>query len=119
MGLRDRLKRTTSSLEELHTDRLKQRFGSLSTQPIAGCPLRVRVRLGGEVQRMRMVPRAGSPTFEVTISDGSGEAIAIFTGRRSLAAMEHGTGVIIEGVAHLEHGRPVLLNPAYTLLPKN
>ncbi len=31
--------------------------------------------------------------------------------------MTNGRGVLFEGVAHLERGHTVLLNPAYTLLP--
>jgi hypothetical protein len=53
----------------------------------------------------------------VTVNDGTGEAVAIFLGRRSLGGVEHGRGLLLEGVAHPEKGRPCLLNPAYTLLP--
>ena len=116
MGLRDRLRRTAATLDELHADRLQGRFGELDVVPIAQATLRVPIRIGGEICRMRMVPRAGSPSFEVTVNDGSAEAVAVFTGRRTLAGMEHGRGVLLEGVCHTERGRPVMLNPSYTLL---
>ncbi len=63
------------------------------------------------------MPRSGSPALEIVVCDGTGDAVAVFTGRRTVGGLEHGRGVLIEGVAHDEHGRRVILNPAYTLLP--
>ena len=51
------------------------------------------------------------------MSDGTGDLVVVFTGRRTIGGMGHGRGVLFEGVAHQERGRLVLLNPAYTLLP--
>jgi hypothetical protein len=118
VGLRDLKRRLTSSIEELDAHRLQDRYRGLGVTPIAEAPERVPIRIGGEITRIRVVPRAGSPALEVTVSDGTGEAIAVFLGRRSLGGCEHGRGVLLEGVAHPEKNRPVLLNPAYTLLPK-
>ncbi len=52
------------------------------------------------------------------MSDGTADATVVFTGRRSVGGLEHGRGLVVEGVAHDERGRCVILNPAYTLLPK-
>jgi hypothetical protein len=52
----------------------------------------------------------------VTISDGTGKAVAVFSGRKHLAGLEPGHGILIEGVARKEGRRTILLNPAYTLL---
>ena len=67
---------------------------------------------------MRTVPRSGVPSLEIVVCDGTGDAVAVFTGRRAVGGLEHGRGVLIEGVAHDERGRRVILNPAYTLLPR-
>jgi hypothetical protein len=64
-----------------------------------------------------VVPRAGAPTLEVTVSDGSGEAVAVFCGRRSIKGLGPGRGVLLEGVARRDATRLVLFNPSYTLLP--
>ena len=48
----------------------------------------------------------------------TGSAVAVFTGRRYVAGMEHNRAVLLEGVARSERGRLVMLNPAYTLLPR-
>lgn len=117
MGLKDRMRKLTASVDELHATRLQDRFSEVQCTAIGRCTRREPIVVAGEVQRMRIVPRAGSPAFEVVVSDGTGEAIAVFTGRRGLGGMEHGRHVLLEGVAHDERGRTVLLNPAYTLLP--
>lgn len=119
MGFKDLKKRLTASVEELDQLRLQERFTGLDLTPIGEASCRVPVRIGGEVKRLRTVPRHGTPSLEVVISDGTGEAVAVFTGRRSLGGMDHGRGIVIEGVAHPERGKTVLLNPAYTLLPQS
>lgn len=117
MSLRDRIKKLTASVDELHAVRLQERFCNVSCTAIEKAQKREPVVIAGEVQRMRIVPRAGSPSLEVVVSDGSGEAVAVFTGRRALGGVDHGRSILLEGVAHDERGRTVLLNPAYTLLP--
>lgn len=74
------------------------------------------MRVGGEVQSFQVRPRAGSPSLEITVSDGSGKAVAVFTGRRRIAGLDCGRGVLLEGAGRDERGRLVLLNPSYTLL---
>lgn len=117
MGLRDIGKRLRASVEELDNVRLQGRFVGKELLPIEGLPLRAPVRVGGEVTRMRITPRSGTPALEVVVSDGTGDLTVVFTGRRSIGGMGNGRGVLFEGVAHRERGRTVLLNPAYTLLP--
>lgn len=118
MGLRDFTRRFGADLDTLHAERLQERYRSADLHPITDAPLRVPVRVAGEVQRIRMVPRHGSPLLEISVSDGTGTVVAQFTGRRSLGGMEHGRGVLFEGVIREQGGRRVLCNPAYTLFPK-
>ncbi len=117
MAWRDLGKRLRASATELDAQRLQDRFTGLDVTPIADCPLRRPVRVGGEVKRVHMAPRSGVPTVEIVITDGTADATALFTGRRSIAGMDHGRAVVFEGVARLDKGRPALVNPAYTLLP--
>jgi hypothetical protein len=117
MGFRDIGKRLRASVEEIDDARLQDRFAGKQLTPIEGLPLRVPVRVGGEVTRMRITPRSGTPALEVVVSDGTGDLTVLFTGRRAIGGMSNGRGVLFEGVAHTERGRTVLLNPAYTLLP--
>ena len=84
--------------------------------PIGEAPTRTPVILAGEVQGLQVVPRAGSPSLEVTISDGSGRAVAVFTGRRRLAGVDCGRRLVIEGVGRTEHNRILVVNPSYTIV---
>lgn len=117
MSLKQLRKRLTASVEELDALRLQQRYRGLGVTPIGDAVPRLPVRLGGEVQRLRTVPASGVPTLEVMVSDGTGEAVALFTGRRAIGGIEHGRGILLEGVGRVERGRLVLVNPVYTLLP--
>ena len=116
MGLRDLARRLRSSVDELDEERLQDRFANLDLTPLGELVCRVPARVGGEVSRMRLTPRSGVPTLEIVVTDGTGDAVAIFTGRRAIPGIEHGRSVILEGVAYSQQDRRVFLNPAYTLI---
>ena len=117
MGLSDLRRRLTSSVEDLDRTRLQERWAGVGLTAIADAVPRTPVRIGGEVKGLQVVPRAGAPSLEVTIADGSGRAIAVFTGRKRLGGLDPGRGIVIEGIGRIERNRLVLLNPAYQLLP--
>jgi hypothetical protein len=114
--LKNLRRKLTQSLDEIEGQRLQDRFSDLGVQPISGAPTRTPVLLAGEVQGLQVVPRAGSPSLEVTISDGTGRAVAVFTGRKRLGGLDPGRRVLIEGVGRTERGRMIVLNPAYTIV---
>jgi hypothetical protein len=118
VALRKLVRGLRSSTDDLHRERLTERFApqDLDTLPIVDAPSRTRIRIAGEVARMRVVPRAGSPSLEVTVDDGTGRATAVFTGRRKIAGIDPGRSLVLEGTARIEHNKLVLMNPAYTLL---
>lgn len=116
MGFRDLAKRLKADPADLDSERLQHRFHDLGLTPIGEVSLREKVRVGGEVKRMMVAPRNGVPSLEVVVCDGTGDAVAVFTGRRTIAGVENGRGMVIEGVARDERGRRVMLNPAYTLI---
>jgi hypothetical protein len=118
MALRNRARpKLGTPVAELDKMRLQDRYCGLGIGRVSEAPLREPCRMVGEVQGLRVVPRAGSPSLEVTVSDGTGRAVAVFLGRKRLAGLDPGRGVVLEGVARKEGNRTVLLNPAYTLLP--
>lgn len=117
MGLRDLVKRLNATVEEIDDERLQDRFSGLQLTALGELEARVPARVGGEITRTRIAPRSGVAAFEITVSDGTGTAVAVFTGRRYVAGLEHNRAVVLEGVARAERGRLVMLNPAYTLLP--
>ena len=114
--LKNLRRKLNQSIDDTDQARLQSRYQGLGLTPIGEAPTREPIRVGGEVQGLQVVPRAGSPSLEVTIADGSGRAVAVFTGRKRLGGLDPGRTVLIEGVARLERGRLLVLNPAYTLM---
>lgn len=118
MGWKQIKRKWTATIEELDAARVADRFVGLDVIAIDSMVPRHPARIAGELKRMRMVPRAGSPTLELTVTDGTADAVAVFTGRPSIAGVEVGRAILLEGVPHQERGRQVMLNPTYTLLPR-
>lgn len=114
--LKNLRRKFSQSIDDLEGERLTSRLADLGVQPIAEAPMRTPILLAGEVQGLQVVPRAGSPSLEVTISDGSGRAVAVFTGRKRLGGVDCGRRIVIDGVGRAERGRLVVLNPAYTIV---
>jgi hypothetical protein len=117
VALRNLRKRLTADTEDLHRESLRKKFNQPDVTHLCDLEPRKKAKVAGEVKRIRTVPRSGVPSLEIVVSDGTADAIVVFTGRRTLGGLEHGRGVVFEGVPHNEHGRCVILNPAYTLLP--
>lgn len=119
MGIRNLVKGLRTPVDELDRQRVQGRFDRRREDHLAlgDCPLRTKVEVMGEVSRMRVVPRAGCASLEIVVSDGSGEATAVFHGRRRIKGIGPGQAIALSGVARHSNGRMVFLNPAYTLLP--
>jgi hypothetical protein len=119
VGLKKLVKRFSVSLDDLDHARLSSRFNAveLGRADLGDCPLRCRVRVAGEVTGLRVATRAGCPSLEVTVDDGTGRALVVFTGRRSIRGVDPGRGIVLEGVMRRERDKLTLINPAYTLLP--
>jgi hypothetical protein len=112
-----RLKRLTTPVDELDRAQLVTFCDTCDFTPMTDIVPRTEVRVGGEVRSVRMVPRAGAPALEVTISDGRGSATAVFLGRRKIAGIVPGRRIGVEGIAGRTGNRFLLLNPLYTLFP--
>jgi hypothetical protein len=82
MVLKNLRKRLSTTVDELDSTRLQKGYGAEGVSKIAEAPLRETIVLSGEVKETRVVPRADVPSLEVTIGDGTGRAIVVFTGRR-------------------------------------
>lgn len=102
----------------METDRLCALFERFHLTSLRDMPTRRRVDVCGEIRRMSVKPRSGIPAVEVEISDGTGELTVIFSGRREIPGIMHGSPLAVSGVAHCEGDHHVMLNPAYRLLPR-
>jgi hypothetical protein len=117
--LRKLFKNLRTPVAELDAERLRKfcetRQGVV---PIANLPARVEGTVVGEIASMRIVPRAGSPSLEVTIGDGTGSLVVVWTGRRKIAGVSPGKRLVVSGrgAATGPRGRLLMFNPSYELL---
>jgi amino acid transporter len=86
------------------------------TQPIARAVHRTSGRYCGRVHSLRVQPRAGVATLELTLVDDTGSISVIFLGRKRIAGIVPGTRLIVEAVVGLERGRLAMINPVYEIL---
>ncbi len=111
------MQRLRTSVEELDRQSLCDFSDMLGLTPMTEIVSRTQVRIGGEIRSVRVVPRAGAPSLEVTITDGRGTATAVFLGRTKIAGIVPGRHLAVEGVAGRAGNRYLIFNPFYTLFP--
>jgi hypothetical protein len=119
MALKKALHRLTIPMAELDKEQLREFCAGHAYCPSIGeAQPRQEVSLVGEITTVRIVPRAGSPSFEATISDGTGSVVAAWTGRRRIAGVAPGKRLIINGRGSPigPGGRLLFFNPRYELL---
>lgn len=119
MDLRKRLQRMSTPVSQLDREQLRAFCGSLAgCSPIAEAAPRAEINVVGEISTLRIVPRAGCPSLEAVISDGSGALVVAWTGRRQIAGIVPGRRLVISGrgMPHGPKGRLLVLNPRYELL---
>jgi RecG-like helicase len=77
------------------------------------------VEIVGRVEHVCSRMLDGIPAFEIEISDGTGSLVALWTGRKSISCIEHGTRVALWGrAAPMRREQSlVVYNPRYELLP--
>jgi hypothetical protein len=84
---------------------------------IADAQWRQRVHVTGRVSAVRVQPVSGTTTLECTLVDGTGGISVLFLGRRTIAGIEIGTTMTVEGMVVEHHGRLAILNPIYEISP--
>jgi RecG-like helicase len=114
--LKKLVERLTKPVEESDREKLSEYCDARLLEPMDAIESRRPIRVGGEVRAVRIVPRAGAPALEVTVTDGRGAVVGVFLGRRKVAGMSPGRRVALEGVAAKNGNQFVLVNPTYELL---
>lgn len=117
MALRKFVERLTKTVEDRDREKLVEFCGTLGCSRTDELEPRSLARVAGEVQTVRVVPRAGSPSLEVTVGDGRGQVVGVFFGRRRLAGINPGRRLVMEGVVAPQGNRRFIYNPVYELLP--
>jgi RecG-like helicase len=119
MTFRKLLQRLATSDADLDRERLRQFCCDVpGVTPIGDAQPRQEVTVAGEISSLRIVPRAGTPSLEVTIKDGSGSLAVVWTGRRHIAGVAPGKRLVLSGRGTPQgpNGRLTVLNPRYELL---
>jgi hypothetical protein len=119
VAFRKLLQRLTTPDAELDRERLRVFCKDLpGVSPIGETAPRQEFTVAGEISSTRIVPRAGSPSLEATVSDGTGSLVVVWTGRRQIPGVTPGRRLVLSGrgAPHGAGGRLMVLNPRYELL---
>ncbi len=119
MAIRDRFKRLTKSNEELDRERLRQFCEDVpGVTAIGDAEPRQEITVAGEISSLRIVPRAGTPSLEATVNDGTGSLVVAWTGRRRIPGVAPGKRLVISGRGAPQGPghRLTIFNPRYELL---
>jgi len=110
------MKRFTKPVDELDREALGQYCDRLGVTSMDHITARTPTRVAGEIRAVRIVPRAGAPAVEVSVSDGRGSVVGVFLGRRKIPGMSPGHRVMFSGVPGQDGNRYLVYNPEYELL---
>ena len=119
MALKNFLHRLTAPVEVLDEEQLREFCTTRpGVVPIDQVVAREPSTVVGEISSVRIVPKAGAPWLEVTVSDGTGKLVAMWTGRRRIAGIKPGQRLVLTGrpSATGPGGRLLIYNPRYELL---
>jgi hypothetical protein len=110
------LRRWLDRLTESDETRLAAEFRQWArsvpgTVPIAEAPRREKVKIAGVIKRITVLPVGGHESLEALVTDGTGEAVVVFMGRRGIGGFSLGTKVAVEGVLGEQHGELRMINP--------
>jgi RecG-like helicase len=114
--LRRAVRRLASEDADLEADDLQRQSVADGATTVATCPERELVTVLGRVRSMTLRPRAGTPSLEVDLYDGSGTVTLVWLGRREIAGMSPGRQVRATGRITSSGGRRVIFNPKYELV---
>ncbi len=77
---------------------------------------RSRVTIAGKVRSIRVAPLHDAPTLELLLVDATGSISVVFLGRRSIAGVDVGSRMIVDGTVGVHKSRLAIMNPSYQLL---
>ena len=89
------------------------------TIPITDIEWRQRVKIAGRIRSLRVETAKGTPNLECEITDGTGNLLLVFIGRRQIPGVESGTRLVVEGMVGSWKHRLAILNPDYELITES
>jgi amino acid transporter len=93
---------------------LSQRLAG--TTAITDIEWRQRVKVAGRIRSVRVETAKGTANLECEVTDGTGNLLLVFMGRRTIPGIEPGTRLVVEGTVGSWKRRLAILNPDYELV---
>ena len=113
--LRHALQRLAATPAELEADQLDEERKVNGCQQIEQLTDREVVTVYGHLKSVSLAPRAGTPTTEAVLYDGSGVVTLVWLGRRKIPGIKPGANLVASGRVSCHEGRRVIYNPRYEL----
>lgn len=122
MAEKSRLRRTISrwaSTDDQHARDMRRTYAGKREgfDLIDEAPDREQVRLRGTLRTVTLRPRGGVPALEAELYDGTGTLTVIWLGRRTIAGVDPGRSLEIQGRIGRHEGQRIMYNPRYELMP--
>lgn len=109
------LRKLSATPAELEADELEAKREVQGCRMITGVKDRELVTVYGEVKNVSLAPRAGTPTLEASLYDGSGAVTLVWLGRRKIAGIKCGASLVASGRMSCQDGQRIIYNPRYEL----
>jgi RecG-like helicase len=115
--LRRAVRRIAAEDEEIDDAELKEQVESSDgATAVSRCAARTVVTVLGTVRSMTLRPRAGTPTLEVELYDGTAVVTLVWLGRREIAGISPGRKLRATGRITSNGAGRVIFNPRYELV---
>ena len=115
--LRRAVARLTADDNELASQELRGEAEQAGATAVTRCTRGEPVCVAGSLRSVTLRPRAGVPTLEAELYDGTGSITLIWLGRRRIGGIECGRSLVARGRMTEHDGRPTIYNAAYELKP--
>ena len=102
---------------ELASRELQGECAQVGATAVTRCQLGEPVQVAGTLRSVTLRPRAGAPTLEAELYDGTGSVTLVWLGRRKIGGIECGRHLVARGRLTGLDGKPTIYNAAYELQP--
>jgi hypothetical protein len=109
------LARRTADEMELESRELAHESASAGATHVSQCSVGAPVCVAGSLRAVVLRPRAGVPTLEAELYDGTGTVTLIWLGRRRIRGIDPGRQLVARGRLTRQDGRETIYNPSYEL----
>ncbi|WP_425956960.1 OB-fold nucleic acid binding domain-containing protein [Xylanimonas sp. McL0601] len=119
MSLRSAVQQVFASAETVAADEERvEAAKSEGCTAVSTLTPRTRGKASGVLRSVVLRPREGVPSVEAELFDGSGALDLVWLGRRTIAGVEPGRRIRVEGMVCEAEGRRTMFNPRYELRPR-